>query len=477
MWWLIFPAIIVLFLAVVLIRTAAFKPRKAPEAGRFDIDVDVDTVAAHLAEMIRCKTVSSLELERIDRAQFERFIALLPEFYPNVYKACEFERMAQWGLLLRWPGREAGAPTMFMAHYDVVPVDESEWSHPPFAAELVDGVMYGRGTLDTKNTLCATLEAAELMIKQGFTPRHDILFAFGGDEECGGTIARHMADTLHDRNMDPAMVIDEGGAVVSGVFPGVKRPAALIGISEKGYLDVELSTDIPGGHSSTPPAHTGLGELARAAVNIEGSPFPRSLTPPVAGLFGTLGRYSTFAYRLIFANLWCFLPVLDAICKKGGGEMNAMIRTTTALTQAEGSGAPNVMPGSPTMVFNLRTMPGSTNDQALARLKKLTAKLNIKFRVMDNIPPSAISEYSGEPWERISSAVRQTYPEAIVSPFLMLGGTDSKSYAPYCKHVFRFTGAELTGEERSTIHAFDEHIPVKKLESMVKFYARVMHLS
>ena len=345
MWWLIILlAALLLLLGVILVRTLRFTPpaERIPEAQ--PVSVDGKKATEHLAAMIRCQTVSSRDKSQEDGAEFEKFRRLLPKLYPRIHETCECEHIGRHGLLFRWPGRQEGAPTVLMAHYDVVaPGDLSAWEKPPFDGVVADGCLWGRGTLDTKGTLCGILEAAETLISEGFAPQHDIYFSFAGDEEIMGDGAPQIVDVLEARHIRPALVVDEGGAVVEHVFPGVSKPCALIGIGEKGQLEAEFSLQSQGGHASSPPPHTPVGVLAQAVTAVEGRPFPMKLTPPAAEMFDTLGRHSTFVYRMIFANLWLFRPVLDALCKKQGGEMNALMRTTCAFTMMEGSRQSNVI--------------------------------------------------------------------------------------------------------------------------------------
>ena len=187
-------------------------------------------------------------------------------------------------------------------------------------------------------------------------------------------------------------IIDDVGAVVENVFPGVKKPCGMIGIAEKGMMNVRYSVRSGGGHASAPPPKTPITTLARACQSVIGHPFKMHLTKPAAEMFDTLGRYSSFALKLVFANLWLFRPVLDLICKKSGGEMNALVRTTTAFTMMEGSNARNVIPAEASLVSNMRLNPADSVASAEAYLKKTVHDDSVEITVLESFEPSPISE-------------------------------------------------------------------------------------
>ena len=474
-WWiLIIPGAVIVFTAVLLIRALSLRPPADSPGSVDEITVDAGEIAGRLAQMIRCKTVSYRDERFTEKEEFEKFHKLLAELYPNVHKACEVERIDPSGVLYTLKGRSSAAPVVLMSHYDVVPALDAAWEKPAFEGIIEDGVIWGRGVLDTKSTLCGVMEAAEMLLADGFVPENDMYFAFSGDEEITGDTAPAMVEELKMRGIKPAMVFDEGGAVVEGVFPGVSQPCALIGTAEKGFLDVELSIESKGGHASAPPPSTPVGALARAVTRIEKKPFRARLTPSAAAMFNVLGRHSSFVYKIIFANLWCFMPLLDAMCRKRGGELNAMLRTTCAFTMMEGSSATNVIPPSAKVVANLRLIEGDTVESAIAYLASLAGDPDTKFRVIYGINPSINSATSGAGWDALKEAVSQTWPGAIISPYLMFACSDSRHYCSICDHVYRFSAMALSKEERASIHGHNERISLDTLAKIVQFYIRLM---
>lgn len=467
-------ALLVLLLAVVLVRTLAFRPKAGPAVLPKDTDFDKDAAIERLRTLVRFPTVSYSDKEREDEEAFAALIAALPRLYPNVFATCEYREFPDRGLLFRWQGKEADEPAVLMAHYDVVPVNEDAWEKPPFEAILEDGVIWGRGTLDTKVTFNAVLTAVETLIARGFVPQNDVYLAFSGGEEVSGEGARNIVAYFKEQGITPGLVVDEGGAVVEDVFPGVKGSCGMIGIAEKGMLDVRYRTLSAGGHASAPKPHTPVGILARACARIEDHPFPSHLALPVLAMFDTLGRHSNFVYRMIFANLWLFRPVLDAICKKSGGELNALLRTTVAFTQMEGSKASNVIPPEAMMVSNIRLNPMDTVEDALARLRKTVDDEAVEIEAIYGMDPSPISRIDCAAWEKVATAVASTWEGCIVAPYLMMQCSDSRHYGEISDRVYRFSAMDLTREERATIHGNNERIRVSCALDAVSFYLSLL---
>ena len=467
-------AVIVVFVAVIAVRTIRFTPKPQPQVDTETFDFNKDAAVDALKALVRCKTVSNIDPALEDDAEFEKLISLLPGLYPKVFEICAFDRLPDRALLFRWPGKNPGDPAVMMAHYDVVPVNEDKWDKPPFAGIIEDGILWGRGTLDTKVTFNGVLSAANYLICQGFQPENDIYFAFSGGEEVNGMGAENIVQYFISQNITPAIVVDEGGAVVENVFPGVKEPCGLIGIGEKGMLNVQYRTLSAGGHASAPKPHTPVGVLAAACKRVEDHPFKAHIEGPAAQMFDTLGRYSTLLYRIIFANMWCFGWVIDLLGKTSGGEMNALVRTTVAFTQMQGSSARNVIPPEATMVANMRLNPADTVESALAYLKQVVNDDSVEITALEGFDPSPISETDCPAWDKVASAVASTWPGCIVAPYLMVQCSDSRSYGTISNHVYRFSAMDMTAEERTTIHGNNERIRLESISKAVEFYIRLM---
>ncbi len=471
---LIILGVVLLFVLVLILRTLFFKPDNNTAAIKPQRDLNREKILENFSDMIKCKTISFVDEDLVDFEEFKKFQNLIFERYPNIKGASEFLKIGKTGLLFKIKGASNEAPTVLMAHYDVVPTEDELWSFPAFEGLIQDGEVIGRGTLDTKSTLISILEALELKLTDGFMPKNDLYLSFSGEEEIMGEDCSKIVEHLKSQGIKPALVLDEGGAIVKNVFPGVKEEIAVVGIAEKGSAHFELSLPSAGGHASTPPVHTNVGLLSLAATRIESKPFPGRYTKATAEMLDTLSRHSSFLIKLVFANVKIFLPLLKFATKKLGGEFNALFRTTVALTQMSGSKSFNVIPPKASIGLNVRLIPGDTIESAKKRLKKIIKNDKIEVRALRGDNPSKTSDTNSDAFALIKRTVEETYEGVIVSPYLMMAASDSRHYCEISNNVYRFSPMRLTKEERAMIHGNDERIPIKTLMDTINFYINLL---
>ena len=430
--------------------------------------------------LLRIPTVSRTDESQTDWTQFDAFIAALPQLYPATHTALEREIVGGHSMLYRWAGREDGPPTVLMAHYDVVAATDEGWSHPPFSAEIVDDgdgeVIWGRGTLDDKGALVSVLEAVEARAAAGFRPRNDVYLSFGHNEETTGGGAIAIVEALEARGVRPAFVLDEGGAVVEGVFPGVVKPAAVIGVSEKGITTVSLTVDQTGGHASTPPRITATARLARAIVRLNARPFPARFSATNVEMLRTVGVHASGPMRWALGNIWLTGPLLLRLFTRLSDETRAMVSTTQAVTQLSGSQAVNALAERAEAMVNVRIAVGSSVAETERHIRSAIDDPAVRVEALLPSEPSPVSPTSGAAWELLARTVRQTFgeDEVIVTPYVMLGASDSRHFTRISDHVYRFSPFDMSGEERGTLHAMNERIRVESWLRGVRFYTTLV---
>lgn len=466
--------VVVVLLLVMVVRALMLKPQPITEIADMPMELNEDKIVQDMVDMIRCKTISYRDESLEDKGEYEKYYALLQVCFPNIYEKCQFEMVGRNGLLYFLEGENHDAPSVCMAHYDVVPIEEDGWEKPAFEGIIEDGFIWGRGTLDTKGTMCGVMEALEYLLGQGYKPKQDLYLSFSGEEEINGDTCAQIVSHLEAKGVKPAFVLDEGGAVVENVFPGVKGECAVIGVCEKGSANFELSLPTSGGHSSTPPKHTNVGELAAAVCAIENHPFPAKKSQAVAEMFEEMGRHASFGMKLVLANIWLFRPILAKVSPLIGGEVNALMRTTCAITMMEGSKAFNVLAPKAKVGMNLRLMQGDTMESAVAYLQKVIKNDKIKIEVVEGSNPSITSDTNCPQWDKLKQVIHATWPEAIVSPYTMLACSDSRHYCRITDRVYRFSAMKLSSAERKMIHGHNERIPVETLIKTVEFYVRML---
>lgn len=476
---------VVTLLAVLIVIVAARTAAYRPVAGAASVEAAEPAVEPlpgdiqRFAGSIRFRTISHQDSAAFDDAEFVGFRDYLVESFPLAHRTLERVVVNGHALLYTWQGSEPDlAPLVLMGHYDVVgvaPETEPDWVQPPFEGAIVDGWVWGRGTVDDKVNVVGALEAVETLLERGVQPLRTVILAFGHDEEVGGEAgAVKLAERLASRGIEPELVLDEGGTIGVGVLDGVDRPVALVGVAEKGYLAVRLTARSEGGHGSMPPPQTASGIIAAAVTALESNPMPARLTPISREMLGRVGREMPLGRRAVMANLWLFEPILKGMLAKDPGP-NATIRTTTAVTMLEGSIKENVLPTRARAVVNFRILPGDSSAGVVGHVRRVVDDERVEIEVLGFASePSPVAPIDGPAFERLEAAILAVAPDALVTPYLGVGATDARHFARLTDRVYRFTPVRITPALLETIHGTDERISVEDYRRVVDFYARLM---
>lgn len=462
------------------VRAARFVPEKKDYGTLTPEKVDGERAQRNLSKAISIPTISYPEKEKVDFTQFDKFHKFLEEAYPLIHKTLKKEVICEASLMYCWKGTRSDLePIALLAHQDVVPISEGtegDWEHPPFEGYNDGEFIWGRGALDMKNHLIGVMEAVETLLEEGFTPERDVYLLFGQDEEVvasGESGARRMMETLRDRGIHLDCIIDEGGAILPVNIKGILENKYLVGvgIAEKGYTDLEISVSAKGGHSSQPPKHSALGELANVIKDIEDHQFKAEILPFVEQLFSGLGRNCTYPARLITCNIPYLKPLIKAIMTQIPPAA-CLVRTTTGVTMAQGSPAANVLPQKATVTVNFRQMPGTTVDDVVAHIRKVCRNKDIEINVAKAKEASKFSPIDSRAFNIIKELCMQESKDNVVAPYLVMGGTDACNYEPICENIYRYAPYKVTIGLLRCTHGTNERIPVSAVEPGVAFFKR-----
>lgn len=463
-------AAVLVLAAICLARACAMraKPNKpAPVAPPQYTPEQLDRYGESMAQMVRVPTI--FRKGEDNTALFERYFEVLAQRFPRVMQ--KLERIpVENAFLLRWKGSDpTREPLMLMSHADVVEAP-GRWEHPPFDGEIEGDVIWGRGTIDTKNTMCALLHAVDELIEEGFCPKQDLYLASSWCEEVGGDGAPNIARYFRENGIHLELSIDEGGNLLSAPYPSMQGVFGMIRTMEKGYADFRFVARSQGGHAMMGPPNTPLVRLARLMDDLDRhSPFPRRLSPGIAQLFLAAAPYMSLYYRFFFANGWLLRGLWPAVIRRMGPEYDAMLRTTCAFTMASGSGAPNVIPSEASVVANCRFVHHQTGEEVLRLLRQRAARYDIEVEVLRMNEATPPCEIESGPFAFIRDCINEVFAPDGVLPSIVLGGTDARHMVEVATASLRFTAFEPVAKQKSTAHGNNEFILKRQLGDLVCF--------
>jgi carboxypeptidase PM20D1 len=433
---------------------------------------------AHLSEAVSIPTISYLPDSPVDTFAFKSYMEFIKKTYPLVHEKLEREVFNNFSMLYRWKGEDTSLrPMVLMAHYDVVPPgDTASWERKPFSGYFDGTYIWGRGTLDDKAAMISILEAVEALLGKGYKPERTLYLSFGHDEELAGNMgAGTIAESFKKRGIKPDFVLDEGMAITNGMIPMMKKPVALVGTSEKGYLTVKLSADMPGGHSSTPEKESAITVVNSALNKLEEKQMNPEISGPVNDFIRYIGPEMPFYAKAIFANKWIFKCII-IIIYTGSSSGNALVRTTIAPTMINAGIKDNVIPTKAEAVVNFRIIPGETSTIVIAHIRKVIDDDRIKIEA-DNTTlsePAPVSPVDVPGFRFISLTIRQIYPDAVVSPTLMLGSSDSRHFSAVTRNIYRFAPIVVTSEDMARIHGLNERTKADDFRKGIGFYYQLI---
>lgn len=465
-------ALLILF-AVLVINALRVRPTPVKEALPPSQEYGDDRAVERFQEMLRSKTVWGAENPDTDHSPFDEFVPKMKQLYPVVFDNLELTLINTYGIMLKWAGANPALdPIILMAHHDVVEADPAGWTHDPFAAEISEGKIWARGAVDTKCILAALFEATEKLILEGHTPPRDIYLCSSNCEEDSGDTTPKMIEYLKEHDITPYMVLDEGGAVINNAPLGVNCEFAAIGVAEKGFFNAFFTVNSKGGHASTPSREDAPAKLISGLESLQKTPPKARLAAPVEAMLKELAAYGGFGLKIVFGNMWLFRPIVLKIMK-GTSETAAMVRTTYAITELEGSIAANVIPKQAKAAVNVRIDPSETTQIAMERLKGHFDD-ETTFVFENAIDPSPLSPFDDPAFDYLRRITHSVYPTAGIAPYIQSSCSDARHMSRICPRTYRFAGFLFRGDQRSRIHGQDENLDVESFKKGIGFYTELI---
>lgn len=475
---LFLTAVLVIFIAYLLINTFSFPSLQLHTDPIKALDIK-STSIENFSNAIKIKTVSPENEVDFDSIQFQAFSKFLKTTYPLSDSILEKKTFNSFSFLYKWKGTDTSLkPIVLMAHLDVVPVIEEnlpDWKHDPFGGETINDTVWGRGTIDDKVGVIGIMESLELLIKEDFKPRRSIYVVLGHDEEIGGLRgAKTIGAFLKEEKVEAEFVLDEGGSIVQKMVPGIEKDVALIGIAEKGFVSLKLSIKLEGGHSSMPEKETAIDVISNAVVKLKNTPFPATISPPIEGFIKYLGPEMPFVNKLVFANQSIFSSVITSIYEKTASG-NALVRTTTSPTVFNSGVKDNIIPQAASATVNFRVIPGETIETVTTRVKQLIDDNRISITQGEfNSNPSKVSSTHSFGFKTLKKTISEIFPEVLVTPYLVVGATDSRHFNDISDNIYRFSAITLNKGNIKSFHGLNERLPVSDFENSIRFYHQLI---
>lgn len=472
-------AVLIIVSGIILAKTVRFSETFDPPESADLTELPEDECVKRLSGAIQIKTVWDPENMENSAGAFNAFRQFLDDRFPLIAANLEKFIINKHAVVYRWKGKGNNDPIAFLAHYDVVPVEEGTkklWTHEAFSGAVSDGFVWGRGTLDMKGTLMAVMESVEKLIHEGFTPHHTIYICLGHDEENGGPEgASKIVEYFKEQGVRLAFTLDEGMAVLDPAVSPSRVPQAVIGVAEKGYLTLNLTAKSAVGHSSTPPGQTAIGNLANAWTNIEKLKFPAVLTEPVQHFYKSVAKSLPLWKRVMHGNAWLFRPVILSLLGRSDST-RAMVQTTYAPTIVQGGIKENILPSKARMVVNFRLIPGDSVEKAFEKVQAVAQKHQVSVEKSATVAsdPSSVSSIDTSGFAAIKKTIGQLFPSTLVCSGLVYAMTDSRHYAAVSQDCYRFAPFVLRKDDMQRIHGIDERIPVEDYIRMIQFYRQLL---
>ncbi len=443
-----------------------------PESARKNVSPEKNKeYALKLKQLIDCKTVWTAE--DTNRAEFEKFYDRVAALFPNLHSKAKRLRFGTGCFFYVLENPNAKENVLLMSHHDVVDGGEG-WDTDPFCAAQKDGCLWGRGTVDTKTPLFAQLQAVEELLSEGYDfPNMNLYIGSSDNEEVSGDGMVLAVDYFKCSGIRFDVILDEGGAITTGMIPGVSAKSAVVAVHEKGrhLYRCAVKEDTQGHGGLNPTTGSPVSRLAAFITEVERSRiFRPTIAPEVRATFTAHAPYMSFPLNLVFGNFGLFSPLIQKIMA-GIPQAAAMLTTGVTFTtcQAGDPSRPRYKAKAAETYLFLRCIREETLQQERTQIEKLGEKYGVTLELVerDYCVPSG---FDSRPFQALEKQLHENFPDVIVAPFLLTAGTDARRFTDICDAILRFAPIDLSKQQFASIHGKNENITIQNIGQCVLFY-------
>ncbi|MDE6752213.1 MAG: M20/M25/M40 family metallo-hydrolase [Eubacterium sp.] len=455
--------------AVLLINTwfKQSKSRKLIDLNADCSDEEIQYYSSRLQQMIRCKTVSVKNSYK--DTEFAKLRAVMENLFPLIHEKAEKHIFSDDCWVYKIGGKDTNRNIMLMSHHDVVAAD-GKWDYDPFSAEIADGKIWGRGTVDTKTPLFAEFSALEELLSKGYEPPCNIYIGSSHNEELGGDGIPTALEYFKEKGITFEVILDEGGAVIEPPLGGMKcSKCAMVAVHEKGRYKLNCTAIAENAHTSlTAAAKATPIERMVSFINEVNTKdvFIRRLNPQITAMFKHLAPYCGFPMNVLFSNLWLFGGLLKKVMPKMNAQAGGLIGTTCAFNNIEGSTESKKC----TVTAMLRSVDEADMFRDIEMLKGIAEKFDIEITICDDSEYHSPADMDKPAFAYTMDCIAKVFPQYPASPFILPAGTDARTLTDVCACVLRFAPIELSAQQLASVHSENENIDLKAIVNAVEFY-------
>lgn len=431
-------------------------------------DFTVSYYIDRLRKMIECETVSVKGSFNPD--EFMKLREVMRELFPEIHKQAEIQYFSEDCWLYKIKGTDTSRNIMLMAHHDVVEAT-GDWKYPPFACEVHEGKIWGRGTLDTKTSLFAEFTAIEELLTKGFVPPCNLYIASSHNEERLGDGMPLVNEYFKKECIRFEIVLDEGGAIIVPPVEGVKAAkCAMIGIHEKGRYYFTCTT-------STESAYQNFGKarkknpVERMTAFIEevntSDIFVVRLNKQVKDMFRYIAPHISFPLNVVFSKLEFTAPIIKKIMPMLNPQAKGLISTSCTFTKIEGSSADKKC----TATAYIQPVSSEDFKKDIESFRKLAEKYGISVTQDENCDYHEPADIDTDGFRYTQKCIEEVFPKNPVVPYILpSGGTDARVFRDVCDCNLRFAPISISDKQLDLVHQPNENLDVTCIPDAIKFY-------